>query len=68
MSNNIITKNYKPKVEANKTDNFFHILVLYNLIDGGRLDGTVTITNKRLIIQYKTKLGHPYRENYDYKE
>lgn len=64
---NNILKNYKPSCNINKPNpnyNYFHVMALFNLIDGGRIEGCVIVTNKRLIIEYKTKRGVKMVEEY----
>lgn len=66
MNNNIL-KNYKPSSNINKPNpnyNYFHVMALFNMIEGGRIEGDITITNKRLIMEYKTKRGVKMVEEY----
>lgn len=64
---NNILKNYRPLcniIKPNNNYNYFHVMALFNLIEGGRIEGDITITNKRLIMEYKTKRGNKLREEY----
>lgn len=66
MNNNIL-KNYNPTANItskNANYNYFHMVALFNMIDGGRIEGSITITNKRIIMEYKTKTGNKLREEY----
>lgn len=65
MNNNNILKNYKPVSNiTTKNHNYFHVMALFNLVVGGRIEGCVIVTNKRLIMEYKTKTGNKLREEY----